>query len=192
MTLRFTIARRTARVGVAIALASMACTTASATVALAAVPAGSAGAITVAISYSTGGGPIFTSGVTSAAALTGIYSGTLPDAATGAHFAGTAALTGSGTGFATWDMGFDTYAVSMMGTSPDGTHLQCDPSDLQLYVYREPGGIAIAGLQGSCLIAGTSVAVDTLIVGTWLATNPGAGLVTPETSLLLSGAAGGW
>jgi hypothetical protein len=49
MTLRFTIARRTARVGVAIALASMACTTASATVALAAVPAGSAGAITVAI-----------------------------------------------------------------------------------------------------------------------------------------------
>jgi hypothetical protein len=101
-------------------------------------------------------------------------------------------LTGSGTGFATWSMGFDNYAVSMTGTSADGTQLQCAASDLQLYVYREPGGIAVAGLQGRCLINGASAAVDTLVVGTWAATNPGGGVATPETSVLLTGAGGGW
>jgi hypothetical protein len=156
------------------------------------VPAASAGAVVLSITYSPGGGPIFTNATTSTASLTGSYAGTIADAGTTHHFEGTVALIGSGSGSASTSQGFDEYGVQMAGTSVDGSTISCSAAELSLYLYRLPGGIAFAGLQGTCRLDGVSAFVSSAIVGIWAPTNPGAGVTTPETTVLVTGAAGGW
>jgi hypothetical protein len=164
------------------------------------LPAASSGAVTLAISYSPGAGAILDGATTSSASFTGTFAGVFADPGDGAHFEGTATLTGVGGASGSWSQGFDEYVVQMAGRAMDGSSISCAATDdptfdptqaLVLQVDRLPAGIAVAVLQGPCLIGGTPSSIDTVIVGTWVPANPGGGLSAPETSVVVAGTAGG-